>query len=230
MSTADSASAVDRTAKWLAGDRLSCVLHIGDGMLAYQLSDQGHEVVIAGDDAVTVRNSDIQYVRTAGDRLPFAQASFDVVVVPQLGDSPVALAEYARVLRPDGLVSTLSRQHDETIPWTRKLRELIGSRADAPVATDVFAATGLFDEPEVETFATWEQLDLAALIRFAHDTGDPATVEAQMSHVHQLFSSYGSHAGFLRLRHETECLRARVIKDALEFEPEPAAATLLDFA
>lgn len=220
----------DRTAKWLAGDRLSNVLHLGDSVLAYQLCDQGHDVVVAGEDAVVVRTVEIQYVRTLGERLPFASSSFDVVVVPHLDEATSVLAEYARVLRTDGLLSTVTRKHDTSIPWVRKLREIVGSREPIQPTGHTLAASGLFAEPEVEEFASWEQLDLAGLLRFAHDTGDPSIGETETARVHALFADYGAQTGFLRLRHETTAIRARVIKDALEPEPAPPETTLFDFA
>jgi hypothetical protein len=41
--------------------------------------------------------------------------------------------------------------------------------------------------------------------------------------------SYGAQTGFLRLRHETFCVRARVDKSSMEHEIEPPDTLLLDF-
>lgn len=221
--------AAERTAKWLVGERLACVLHLGDGELAYRLSEQGHEVVVAGDDATRVRNPDIQYVRTVGERLPFASDSFDAVVVPDVRDSPTALAEYARVLRPDGLVSTISRSYDDSIPWMRRLHEIVGHRGATAPPVDTFSASGLFDEPETHEFATWEKLDLAGLLQFARATASPALDETSLSRVHELFASHGAQTGHLRVRHQTHCLRARVDKTAITQDAPPPDTLLLDF-
>ncbi len=219
----------DRTAKWLVGDRLSSVLHLGDSSLAYQLAEQGHEVVIAGDDVSASRHPDIQYVRTRGERLPFLGDAFDVVVVPELREAPSALAEYARVLRPDGLLSTISRQHDGSIPWMRKLREITGARDSSPVPADTFTASGLFHEPETHEAGSWEKLDLPGLLRFAEATKHPSVGESALAQVRDLFLSYGGQTGFLRLRHETVCVRARVDKAAMADDPTPPDTMLLDF-
>ena len=219
----------DRTAKWLVGDRLSCVLHLGDGSLAYRLVEQGHEVVVAGDDVVASRHPDIQYVRSAGERLPFVGHAFDAVVVPELREAPTALAEYARVLRPDGLLSTISRQHDDSIPWMRKLREITGARDSAPPLADTFSASGLFHQPEVQEVGSWEKLDLPGLMRFAEATKHPSVGESALAQVRELFLSYGGQTGFLRLRHETTCVRARVDKSAMPEEAAPPDTMLLDF-
>lgn len=222
-------SADDRTAKWLVGDRLSCVLHLGDGSLAYRLAEQGHEVVIAGDDVTSRRHREIQYVRTAGERLPFLARAFDVVVVPEVRDAPLALAEYARVLRHDGLVSTVAHRHDGSIPWLRKLREIIGAREDAPAPTDTFSASGLFHEPETIEAGTWERLDLPALLRFAAERRHPSVPESSMAQVQALFESYGAQTGSLQLRTETTCLRARVDKSSMAQVEETSEIMLLDF-
>ena len=218
----------DRTAKWLVGDRLACVLHLGDGALAYQLAEQGHEVVVAGDDVTARRHDDIQYVRTRGERLPFLADAFDVVIAPEVREAPTALAEYARVLRPDGLLSTVSQHYDDSIPWMRKLREITGKR-DAPSAPiDTFGASGLFHEPESHEFGTWEQLDLPGLMRFAATTKHPSVGEGALSQVRDLFMAYGAQTGFQRLRHETSCLRARVDKSALTQDAEPPDTMLIE--
>ncbi|MCD9199636.1 class I SAM-dependent methyltransferase [Aeromicrobium wangtongii] len=219
----------DRTAKWLVGDRLSCVLHLGDASLAYQLAEQGHEVVVAGDDVTASRHPDIQYVRSAGERLPFVGDAFDVVIVPELREAPTALAEYARVLRRDGLLSTISRHHDDSIPWMRKLREITGARDSAPIPADTFSASGLFREPETHEVGSWEKLDLPGLLRFAEATKHPSVGDSALSQVRDLFLSYAGQTGFLRLRHETVCIRARVDKAAMSQDVPPPDTMLLDF-
>jgi SAM-dependent methyltransferase len=219
----------DRTAKWLVGDRLACVLHLGDGSMAYRLAEQGHEVVVAGDDVTASRHPDIQYVRSAGERLPFLGDSFDVVIVPEMRESPTALAEYARVLRPDGLLSTISRRHDDSIPWMRKLREIIGARAPGTPSVDTFGASGLFHEPESHEAGSWEKLDLPALLKLARETKHPSVGEDALGQVRELFLAYAAQTGFLRLRHETTCVRARVDKSGMSHEVEPPDTMLLDF-
>lgn len=219
----------DRTAKWLVGDQLSCVLHLGDAALAYQLAEQGHEVVVAGDDVTTRRHPDIQYVRTSGERLPFLGDSFDAVIVPELREAPLALAEFARVLRPEGLLSTISRRHDDSIPWMRKLREITGARDERPTHADTFGASGLFRDPESLEHGSWEKLDLPGLLRFAEQTRHPSVGAGAMEQVRELFLAYGGQTGFLRMRHETVSLRARVDKTAMSHDVPPPDTVLLDF-
>lgn len=224
----DPRTGAQRSASWLVDDVLSCVLHLGDAAMAYVLADQGHEVVVAGDDVTVARHPNIFFVRTQGDRLPFAPQSFDVVIAPHVRESPIALAEFARVLRADGLLSTMSRSYDDSIPWMRRLRDIVGQRPIAAPTADTFTASGLFAAPEIEEFGTWEELDLAGALRFAAEVKDPSVGEEIFPVVRDLFTGNASHTGFLRLRHQTHCMRARVLRENLGQEQAAPDATLLE--
>ncbi|MGJ9412763.1 methyltransferase domain-containing protein [Aeromicrobium sp. CF4.19] len=222
-------SPASRAAKWLVGGRLACVLHLGDGALAYRLSDQGHDVVVAGPDVSSVRNRDLNYVRTSDETLPFSADSFDAVVSPRLDGSVRELSEIARVLRHDGLVSTIARTDDDSIPWMRRLREIVGQRPTSPRRPDTLNASGLFHEPEVEEVATWERLDRAGLLQYARATGRTDLDDSTLARVHELFSTNAGHTGHLRLRQVTRCVRARVDKSEVAEQPPPPDTLLLDF-
>lgn len=219
----------DRTAKWLVGDQLAAVLHLGENPLALQLADQGHDVVVIGDQLSNHRHSEISYVRASGPRLPFVANAFDVVIAQDVQRPASALAEFARVLRGGGLLSTISQSYDDSIPWLRKLREIIGDPEPRAEAVDTLGASGLFGEPERTDFGSWEKLDLDGLMRFAKSSMGPSAGEETLYRVRELFLSYGAQTGFLRLRHQTHCLRARVDKDSLPEEAEPPDTMLLDF-
>ncbi|GAA3537019.1 hypothetical protein AFL01nite_11670 [Aeromicrobium flavum] len=216
-----------RAAKWMVGDRLSTVLHLGDGGLAYELAEQGHDVLVLGDDVSQVRNPELSYVCSGGDRLPLRSSTFDVVITPFFEESPAALAEYARVLVPGGLLSSMSRRYDDSIPWMRRLRAITGDREAPEPAVDTFSASGLFGTPEVEVFNAWEELDLPHLLRFAEQTRRPTVPESALGAVHDLWREYSTSSSKLRLRHETRCVRAVVDKSALASEPDPPDAILL---
>lgn len=218
-----------RLAKWLVGDRLACVLLVGDSSLAFRLSEQGHEVVVVGPDVRTVRDPEAFYVRAGTDRLPFDADSFDAVVTPRLPTEVGPLAEVARVLRADGVVSSLGRAHDESIPWVRRLRELVGRReAPAPPDPSALGATGLFGPLETLDVASWEELDLPALLQYARETGAPPVDDAALARVRVLFEDNTAHTGGLRLRHLTTAVRARVDKQGAPAPPPPPDASLID--
>jgi len=218
---------VDSAARWLVGERLSTILHIGDGPLAYGLSEQGHEVTIAGTDVTQVRNDEVTYVRADPEHLPFASNSFDVIVAPQLADSPSVLAQYARVLVPHGYLSAMSRRYDDSLPWVRKLRAITGDTGNSDPVADTFSASGLFEDIEVREFNDWQNLDLPTLMQFAEQTRAPHVPIDRLASVHQLWLEYSQASGSLRLRHETKCTRAKVVKEALASEPDPPDAFLL---
>lgn len=219
----------ERLAKWLVGDRLACVLLLQDSSLAFRLAAQGHEVVVAGEDVRTVRSDDVLYVRTAGPRLPFVADAFDAVVAPRLDDDLTVLADYARVLRPGGVLSALAGSHDETLPWVRRLREVAGRRPE-PVSphTDTLDASGLFEAPETTATATWEELDLPGLLQYARETGRQPVEDATLSRVRELFDANTAQSGSLRLRHLLEGRRARVRKTRGEAAPQQPDTLLLD--
>jgi SAM-dependent methyltransferase len=217
-----------RVAKWLAGDRLSTVLHLGDARLAYLMSDQGHEVVVAGPDVRARRAREVLYVRTETDRLPFGPDVFDTVVVQRFPDTATAVAEHARVLRPGGYLSTVTRSLDESVPWVRRLREIVGTRRDGTPGASSSLLSVSFDEPEVEDVVAWEEVDRAGLVQLARALGDPDAVERGAGAVHALFDADAGHTGRLRLRHRTRCLRARVLKERPTLQPPET--TLFDLS
>ena len=88
---------------------------------------------------------------------------------------------------------------------------------------------GRVHDAETEQFAAWEKLDLAGLLAFARETMDPTRGEAALAEVHSLFRTYAEHTGFLRLRHTTTAMRARVDKAALPEQAPPPDTLLLDF-
>lgn len=222
-------SVAERTAKWLVGDQLSCVLHLGDSALAYQLAEHGHEVTIVDSDVMASRHSAISYVCASHTRLPFSANAFDVVITSALEPTQSTLAEFARVLRFDGLLSTLWQRYDGSIPWLRKLHEIVGKPEDDTAAVNTLDASGLFLPAEQIDSGSWEKLDLEALIQFAQATSPSAVSEDSLARVRQLWDSYGARTGSLRLRRQTTCLRAQVDKSALPEQPAAPDVKLFDF-
>ncbi len=210
-----------RAATWMVGGRLASALHLGDGSLAYELSQAGHEVVVCGDDVERRRDPEVLYVRAQVGRLPFAPSAFDAVLVPELQVAPSLLAEYSRVLRPGGFISTVSRSHDVTVPWVRRLHEIVGHVPVEHDVVDTLAASGLFDEVESTQVGSWVQFDLPGLSRFAETLRPDGDLREVAAPVHALFREYGGQTGLLRLRAVTRCLRARSLKEP-EVVEQPA--------
>ncbi|CAN5196915.1 hypothetical protein BH09ACT10_BH09ACT10_07850 [soil metagenome] len=221
------APTADRVAKWLAGDQLAAVLHLGEGALAHDLADQGHDVVVATQHPAGRHHPQIEYVEVAAGSFPFVSEAFTVVIANQ-SQSQTALAEIARVLTSDGLISSISKGFDETIPWLRKMREIVGERATNIAEADTLTASGLFAEPETFESADWEKLDLDGLMMFARESMRASDVEGALARVHELFESYGATHQPLRLRRSTRCMRSRVLKENLPEAPEPPDTMLFD--
>jgi hypothetical protein len=59
---------------------------------------------------------------------------------------------------------------------------------------------------------------------------DPSVDADALTRVRDLFNSYGGQTGTLRLRHQTHCLRARVLKENLAREAAPPDPTLIELS
>ena len=96
----------------LAGAARVLDVGTGDGQIARMLVREGAEFVAGVDptraqlDVARERAGGVHYARAGAAGLPFADASFDAVVVclvfEHIADPGPAIAEIARVLRPDG--------------------------------------------------------------------------------------------------------------------------------
>lgn len=237
----------DRATRWLANGQVSRMLELGagTGKLTAQLAERGHEVIATEPSSPMLERLvaalDVAAVRSGAEQLPFANSSFDVVVVAQAYhwfDTTKALPEIARVLRPGGLLSLVWNVRDESIPWTRKLTEIIGSEDNSPREDiDGIAASGFFEPPEHARFGFWQDLDLPGLLGLVRSRsyiaalGESERTEV-MERVRELYDSYGRGPDGLRLRYRTTCYRARVIKEALapeDVEPPGGGDLLFDF-
>lgn len=99
------------------------------------------------------------------EEIPLADASVEVVAVAQAFhwfDAPAALAEIARVLRPDGRLALLWNERDERTPWVAEMSRLIRwhertvSRYQHVDWGEVVAASGSFAALE-ERSVDWQQ-------------------------------------------------------------------------
>lgn len=218
----------DAVAKWLVGDRLASVLVLDDTPLAAQLADQGHEVVVATQRDPRFRHDEIGYVAAAADRFPFVDASFSAVLTARM-PSPTELGGIARVLSPGGWFATWAEGFDETLPWLRKLRDLVGGEPTDEPDPRTLDATGLFDAPQTEHFASWEQLDLEGLRHLAGHRMGATPDDATLDEARALFTQYGADHQPLRLRRTVLGVRARILKEHRPDRTAPDEAVLFEF-
>lgn len=237
----------ERATRWLADGQVSRVLELGagTGKLTAQMAAWGHEIIATEPSSPMLERLaaqlDVPAVRSGAEQLPFANDSFDVVVVAQAYhwfDTTKALPEIARVLRPAGLFSLIWNLRDESIPWTRKLAEIVGSEDhDLSKEIEGISGSGFFEPAEHAKFGFWQDLDLPGLLGLVQSRSYIAALSESermevMERVRELYDSYGRGPDGLRLRYRTDCYRARVIKDALapeDVEPPGGGDLLFDF-
>jgi SAM-dependent methyltransferase len=94
------------------------------------------------------------------ESIPLADGFVDAVTVGQAYhwfDPPAALAEMARVLRPEGTIGLFWNTLDDSVPWVAELAEVIAAEERASyLQTDprpAWTGAPLLSEPEREIFA-----------------------------------------------------------------------------
>lgn len=170
-------------------------LAAGTGKLTRLLAPTGADVVAvepvdAMRAALAAAVPGIEVLEGTAEALPMPDGSVDAAVAAQAFhwfDAPVALAELARVLRPDGGLALVWNVRDESVDWVRRFGELLveGAAEDESSAAfretgkpydegqdwaDVIAACGRFGPVERVT-VDWEQpVDPDLLVRRAAST------------------------------------------------------------
>jgi ubiquinone/menaquinone biosynthesis C-methylase UbiE len=159
----------------------------GTGKLTTQLRDLGNEV-IGLDPSIEMlsqlrrQRPDIGVTVAQAEALPFEAESFDVLTVAQAFhwfDQPVALAEFARVLRPSGLLAILWNFRDETVDWVAELSRLIGSEGaekEKDPSYEPFASSLRFGASMHRTFSLNQALDPDLLVGLVQSRSYVATL------------------------------------------------------
>ena len=110
-----------------------CDLAAGTGKLTRRLLELGARVTaVEPVDAMRaqaeVAAPDATHLDGTAEAIPLEDASVDVVTVAQAFhwfDAPAALAEIARVLRPDGRLAILWNERDEHTAWVAEMSRII---------------------------------------------------------------------------------------------------------
>lgn len=133
-------------------------LAAGTGKLTRALTGSGAEIV-AVEPVAGMREQlrravpGVAVVDGTAERLPFAGATIDAVVVAQAFhwfDVPVAAAEIHRVLVPGGGLGVIRNEWDESVAWVLDMRRLVAEHAGPPPRThrrswrDPLETSGLF--------------------------------------------------------------------------------------
>jgi len=166
----DDAIAVLRDVVGIGPGSAVCDLAAGTGKLTRRLLDLGASVVAV--EPVPAMRAQLaeavpgaEAVDGTAEDLPFDEASLDAVTVAQAFhwfDAPAALAEIARVLRPQGVLVLLWNERDESTPWVAEMSRLIRwhertvSRYQHVAWAAIVASSGAYGPLEERT-VRWDQ-------------------------------------------------------------------------
>jgi SAM-dependent methyltransferase len=214
----------DEAVLWMAGPDRRTVLELGagTGKLTAGLLGHGHRVVATDHSAAMLRGirrrlEGARVVQASAERLPFAAASVDTVVAGQAFhwfDTDRALPEIARVLRPGGTLALAWNIHDETVPWVRRLRRVIGAQPP-PDPTGLLEDSSLFGGVEQHTFRHWHQVYRDSLIGLVESHSSVAELSDGeradvLTRVGELYDEYGRGHDGMVLPYDCEAYRCRV--------------------
>jgi SAM-dependent methyltransferase len=176
-------------------------LAAGTGKLTRLLADLGPRLV-AVEPSAAMRSEfaavlpDVPIHEGTAERIPLDDAAVDAVVVAQAFhwfDAPRALAEIARVLRPNGGLGLVWNERDESVPWVAELSRVIHWDARRPngVGTDnraVLDESGRFTPARRARFRFEQELDRDGLCERVSSTSyiaamDPVDREAVLDAV-----------------------------------------------
>ena len=114
----------------------------------------------------------VEVLEGTAEAIPLPDASVDAVTVAQAFhwfDAPNALDEIARVLHPGGGLAMIWNRRDESVPWVKRMNELIRwhefnfSGYDSIDWPEILAASGLYTPLQQTAFRYEQVLDRAGL-------------------------------------------------------------------
>ena len=150
--------------EWLAADAGS-VLAVGapSFAMAGRLNRGLHRLVLVARDParLTPARQHTTAIAASPDALPFVPCLFDrVVVADTLHSLPprLALAEFARVLRPGGGLVVVHTDRDDSVPWVRRLAGIVRQIDPGAMSGAAMSATvnALHDNPYFPMLARHE--------------------------------------------------------------------------
>jgi len=222
---------------WLLGPEQVSVIELGagTGKLTASLVAAGHDVHATEPDAemlavLRLAMPDVRTHENAAEEIPAPDRSVDVVVVGQAFhwfDLDTALPEIVRVLKPGGTLALVWNQSDQRIPWVKKMTRIIGHQEHDYDPAPHLAASGLFEEPETETFGHWQSVDQHSLVDLVCSRSNVATMDdAERQRVIDealaLYEDYGRGMDGMQWPYLARCLRVRALPQP-EKQPEPVA-------
>jgi SAM-dependent methyltransferase len=232
--------------RWLIGPTPGRVLELGagTGKLSAVMLGLGHQVVAAEPSLPMLRYLEVaapkaHRLQGGAEAIGLSSSSVDAVIAAQAFhwfDPAKALPEIARVLRPGGILALVWNYRDETVPWVRRLSELIGSEPGPDAEVTPVVESDLFGEVEHRKFRFWQPIDRDLLIGLVQSRsyivalGETERREI-LDRVGALYDSYGRGKDGMLLPYVTHCYRTRVT-DVGNFRRDldgPDDGLLIDF-
>lgn len=219
---------------WLTVRPQQRVLNVaGSAMLPVLLTEAGHAVINVNKDALRARalsERGIVSVAAQAESLPFESSQFNVVTVNQslhrfaVG---VSLSEFARVLRPDGCLSVSYLVRDDSVPWVRRLADLVRHYDPAAMRGDYgtqalheVERSKYFPTLDTRVFRLWQSVPRRGLVDMvlaqplARHLADPQR-QRLIGDVQTLYDESAGLAEDLKLPFRLHCWRAWVSHDEL---------------
>jgi SAM-dependent methyltransferase len=232
--------------RWLIGPTPGRVLELGagTGKLSAVMLGLGHQVVASEPSLPMLRYLQVaapkaHRLQGGAEAIGLSSSSVDAVIAAQAFhwfDPAKALPEIARVLRPGGILALVWNYRDETVPWVRRLSELIGSEPSPDAEVTPVVESELFGEVEHRKFRFWQPIDRDLLIGLVQSRsyivalGETERREI-LDRVGALYDSYGRGKDGMLLPYVTHCYRTRVT-DVGNFRRDlggPDDGLLIDF-
>lgn len=215
----------DGAVRFMVGETPCRVLDLGagTGALTRPLLAAGH-AVLAADPLPSMlahlkrrsASPALRVVAGAAERLPLRQGAVDAVTIGQAFhwfDDERAVPELARVLRSGGVLSMVWNMRDESVPWVRRLGEIIGSESSVPDPSGTLGLSGSFGPVTWQRFRLYQPVDRNGLLDLVRSRSyiavlDDAEREKVLSRVGELYDrSRGDTIG-LQMPYVTSCVRA----------------------
>jgi SAM-dependent methyltransferase len=209
---------------WLTRDCQGPVLSASASLAVPRaLAARGLEVFAINRDANRAAklrtNPQITTVVARAEALPFVTCHFGMIHAHQIFQQlapGLALPELARVLRGHGFLAASYFSRDETVPWVRRLVELMRSveMMQANAEADAIApllTSKYFPKSESKTFRVWTQIDRQSMLELV--AREAALSEAKDIDLHELLRQAGTifdsaTSGLeLRLPYQLTCYR-----------------------
>jgi ubiquinone/menaquinone biosynthesis C-methylase UbiE len=222
---------------WLLPENPSVILALGasSAQLVRRFTRRGHKLSLVDPDAdalakVRLKLPGVTVVSANPAKLPFGSCSFQAVLLtsdPHRFADRATLAEIARVLIPAGQLLVQDTLRDDTVPWVRRLADIV-RRADPTAMTTTNHAEGLeaiaasphFRYPSAKDFRLWIPADKEALLGQVRANAGVAALDetarqALLADVAALYDASARAPEPLLLPYKVSCWKAEVDHGAL---------------